>query len=341
VALRKTIALVGAAAAALLGGTTVSAAAPHPPSGSSTGTGQVFAPNPVATLQNQSLTDRKDANYAALHAAYRRVRLTNLDGSGYLHGRWAYVRSSTGKPAYSSTNTFIYNRHDDQFEQVMAYYWVTEAQRYIRSLGFTGRDSINAEPQDVRLNQYGVDNSFFWDQHDYLRFGKGGIDDAEDAEVILHEYGHAMHDSQVPGFGDSEQAGAIGEGFSDYWAMTVVQQLWPTPDPACIADWDSVSYTSDRPHCLRRLDGTKHYPQDLEDEVHADGEIWSRALWDIRRGIGDPETADRIILSAQFDFAPDTGFPAAARATVAAARSLYGGSAAETVRHAFEVRGIL
>ena len=38
-----------------------------PPSGSSTGTGQVFVPNPVASLQNQSLTDQKDADYAALH----------------------------------------------------------------------------------------------------------------------------------------------------------------------------------------------------------------------------------------------------------------------------------
>ena len=29
--------------------------------GSSTGTGQVFFPNPVASLQDQSLTDQKDA----------------------------------------------------------------------------------------------------------------------------------------------------------------------------------------------------------------------------------------------------------------------------------------
>jgi len=31
---------------------------------------------------------------------------------------------------------------------------------------------------------------------DELRFGKGGVDDAEDAEVILHAYGHAIQDSQ-------------------------------------------------------------------------------------------------------------------------------------------------
>jgi len=102
----------------------------------STGMGCVFFPNPAATLQNQDLTDQNDADYAALQPAYRNVTLTNLDGSGYLQGDWANVKSSTGPLAYSPDNMFLYNRKDDQFEQVMAYYWVTEAQKYIQSLGF-------------------------------------------------------------------------------------------------------------------------------------------------------------------------------------------------------------
>jgi zinc metalloprotease ZmpB len=150
--------------------------------GSSTGTGTVFLPNPVADLQNQSLTDQKDADYAALQPAYHNVTLTNLDGSGFLRGDWANVRSETGDPAFSPTNTFRYHRHDDRFEQVMAYYWVTKAQRYIQSLGFGSTlRPVNKESQDVRINQLGYDNSFSWDKKDYLRFGKGGVDDAEDA----------------------------------------------------------------------------------------------------------------------------------------------------------------
>jgi hypothetical protein len=54
--------------------------------GTSTGTGQVFFPNPVASLGDQTLTDQKDADYPALQPAYKVVTLTNLDGSGYLHG---------------------------------------------------------------------------------------------------------------------------------------------------------------------------------------------------------------------------------------------------------------
>jgi len=320
------------------------AAADKPGPGTSTGTGRVFFPNPVAYLQDQTLTDQKDADYAALQPAYVTVTLTNLDGSGYLNGDWANIRSETGNPAYSETNTFNYNRHQDEFEQVMAYYWVTEAQTYIQSLGFGSTlRPVNMESQDIRINQYGIDNSYSWDKHDVLRFGKGGVDDAEDAEVILHEYGHAIQDSQMTPFGNfglSEEAGAIGEGFGDYWAVTVSDVIAPTPDPACVADWDSVSYTRDEPHCLRRVDLNLHYPEDLNGRVHHDGQIWSRALWDIRNVLGHTK-ADTIILEAQFDFAPDTSMPAAAQNTVDAAERLYGHKTAKDVLAAFQARGIL
>jgi zinc metalloprotease ZmpB len=312
-------------------------------SGGSTGTGRVFLPNPVSALQDQSLTDRKDADYPELQPAYSMVDLTNLDGSGFLRGDWANVVSETGKPAYSPDNSFAYNRHEDQFEQVMAYYWVTEAQKYIQSLGFgTTLRPINRESQDIRINQNGIDNSYSWDKHDVLRFGKGGVDDAEDAEVILHEYGHAMMDSQMTpfGFGESFEAGAIGEGFGDYWAVTVSSTIAPTPDPACVADWDSVSYTRTVPHCLRRVDYDLHYPDDLVGQVHHDGMIWSRALWDIRNALGHVK-ADTIILEGIFGFDPDTTMPAAAQATVKAAEDLYGKGAALTVSRAFRARGIL
>ena len=121
---------------ALLAGFTSTALASNEGPGTSTGSGRVFLPNPVASLGDQSLTDQKDADYPALQPAYHVVTLTNLDGSGYLRGDWANIRGETGNPAFSSTNDFIYGRNDDRFEQVMAYYWVTEAQKYIQSLGF-------------------------------------------------------------------------------------------------------------------------------------------------------------------------------------------------------------
>ena len=321
--------------------TASAALATKPGSGSSDGTGRVFVPNPVQDLGDQSLTDQKDADYAALAPAYHTVTLTHLDGSGFLHGDWATIVGSTGDLAYSPTNTFLYGRSQDEFELVMGYYWITQAQEYIQSLGFgTGkpRPPINEEPQRLRIDQYGVDNSFATEHKDEMRFGKGGVDDAEDAEVILHEYGHAIHFSQGFVFG-SEEAGAISEGFGDYWAVTVSSVVSPTPDPACVADWDATSYTSSVPHCLRRVDRNLHYPEDLSGEVHHDGQIWSRALWDIRQAVGNVK-ADTLILEAQFGFDGGT-MPALARDIVAAADALYGGPTADQVRAAFEARGIL
>jgi zinc metalloprotease ZmpB len=334
------------AVAVLVTAAATGATAASPGAGGSTGVGAVFVTNPVQSLGDESLTDQKDADAAVPAAAYHDVTLTNLDGSGYLSGDYATVVSETGDPAYSPTNTFSYTRHQDEFEQVMAYYWITEAQKYIHRLGFGEvRRPIDNQPQAVRINQFGQDNSFATDHpKNELRFGKGGVDDAEDAEVILHEYGHAIHFSQNFVFG-SEQAGAISEGFADYWAVTVgdvvsralgVPRLEPLP---CVADWDSTSYTSTVPHCLRRVDSDLHYPADLSGEVHHDGQIWSRALWDIRQALGNVE-ADTIILQGSFDF-PGTTMPDLAIRTVAAAQQLYGPAAAKVVRKAFADRGIL
>jgi hypothetical protein len=314
--------------------------------GSSTGTAQVFVPNPVQSLGDETLTDQKDSDAAVPAAAYVKVTLTNLDGSGYLRGDWANIAGSTGSLAHSPTNTFVYTRHQDEFEQVMAYYWITESQKYIQGLGFgTKYPPVNKESQDVRIDQYGQDNSFETDHpKDEIRYGKGGVDDAEDAEVVLHEYGHAIHDGSGFVFG-SEQAGAISEGFGDYWAVDFsdiqAQKLGvPELEPlACVMDWDATSYTSTVPHCLRRLDENLHYPADLDGEVHDDGRIWSQALWTINRSIGHVK-ADTVILKGQINF-PGTTMPDLASRIVATAQSLYGAATASQVRAAFQARGIL
>ncbi|NUR86775.1 MAG: bacillolysin [Nonomuraea sp.] len=330
---RTFLALATASAAAAA---TIGAASPA----GSTATATVFYPNPVQQLGDQNLTDAKDADLPAFAPAYRSVTLTDLDGSGTLTGAYVRVKSSTGKAA---RDTFAYHRDADQFEQVMGYYWVTTAQHYLQSLGFGSRlRPVNQRQIELRVDQYGGDNSFFRDDKANITVGKGGVDDAEDAEVIVHEYGHSVQDGQVAGFGTTLESGAIGEAFGDYLAVAVSSWATGVPtktDEACVADWDSTSYTA-APHCLRRLDGTKHYPEDVVGEVHADGEIWSRALWDIRKALGDTK-ASTLIVEAQFAFTKDITFTAAAQQTVAAARRLYGDAAAQVATRAFSDRGLL
>ncbi|MFD7624855.1 M4 family metallopeptidase [Streptomyces sp. NPDC059851] len=339
--------IAAATATAAVVGLAGPAAALPPSTGAGPGAGlpmaRIFMVNPVQSTGDQTLTDGKDGAAAVPESAYTLAALRNLDGSGSLSGKWAYVRSDTGASARLA-DVGSYDRTDDRFEQVMAYFWVNEAQEYLQGLGFGSElPGANDRAQPVRINQWGADNSFFTDKKAEIRLGKGGVDDAEDAEVIVHEYGHAVHHAQVPGFGTSPEAGAIGEAFGDYLAVAVGSHAaakygWPRgADPACVADWDAVAYTA-APHCLRRTDSGKVYA-DRVGEVHADGEIWSRALADIRGALG-ARTADRIIVNAQFGFRPDTSFQDAALTTIATAQRMYGANAANAVRDAFKARQI-
>jgi len=338
------------------------ATAKKPPSGgSSDATGLVFMVNPVQSSGDQSMTDQNDAASAVLLSDYARVPLRNLDGSGYLRGSWVVVESSTGTPAYSSTGTYDFNRSEDQFEQVMGYFWVNQAQEYLQSLGFGSTlPGIVDEPLALKIGQYGGDNSYQTDKPFRIRLGKGGVDDAEDAEVIVHEYGHAVHADQVAGYGGSLDAGAIGEGFGDYLAVTVGldaarQYGWPVRglhpyeaergwDPrACVADWDATSYHPGPVHCLRRID-QDFTLADRRNQVHFDGMIWSAALWDIRLGYEQKRIGSRAwdttLIDSQFGYAPDTSFQAAAQVTYENALARNGKSAAKLVRDAFAARQI-
>jgi hypothetical protein len=341
------VATLAAAPLALAG----PAQATKPPA-ATTGSGTVFMVNPVQSSGDESLTDQKDSASAVPASAYATVPIRNLDGSGYLRGAWANVESSTGTPAYSLTGQYDYNRSQDQFEQVMAYFWVNQAQEYLQSLGFTGEPGelpgIVHQSFPVKVGQFGGDNSYQTDKPYRIRLGKGGVDDAEDAEVIVHEYGHAVHASQVPGFGGSEEAGSIGESWGDYFAVSVglaadAQYGWPIgADPSCPMDWDSTSYT-DAPHCIRSFH-TDMTVADKTGEVHHDGQIWSQALWEIRTGYGDlgltTRAWDTTLVDSQFDYAPDTSFSAAAKATYDKALERDGAAAAALVKAKFMARGI-
>ena len=199
--------------------------------------------------------------------------------------------------------------------------WATTtcyAERYIQSLGFS---NVNNRQQVFSVNKLKLDNSFYATNSGEITYGTGGVDDAEDAEVILHEYGHSIQDNQVPGFGRSLEGGSMGEGFGDYWGASVNAQFSGGFQNLCLAEWDATSYSTTNPPCLRRLDGTKHYPEDVDGEVHDDGEIWSAALWQIRGALGATDS-DRVILSAHFLLSPTASFNEGANAIVTAGKSL-------------------
>lgn len=299
------------------------------------GTGQVFIVNAVVATRDNSLVDDNDSATAVPSSAYTLVSLQGLSGNGLLDGEFA--SSSAGKKRVSSaSHTFIFDRSKDGFSETMGYYSFDHAQRYIQSLGFT---NVNNRQQVFSVNRFKRDNSFYSLNSKEITLGLGGVDDAEDADVIWHEYGHSIQDNQVPDFGSSLEGGSMGEGFGDYWAGTIGAQFSGGFQDTCIAEWDATSYSSTVPPCLRRLDSTKHYPEDVVGQVHADGEIWSAALWQIRAAIGAVKT-DKAVLQSHFLLAPDATFNEGANALVTAAINLgYSTREVNEIRRILRARG--
>jgi Zn-dependent metalloprotease len=77
----------------------------------------------------------------------------------------------------------------------------------------------------------------------------------------------------------------------------------------------------------------------MAGEVHHDGQIWSRALWDMWNMLGQ-RTADTLVLQAHFSLTPAASFRDGAMAILAADRALNGGRNGRTLERIFADRGI-
>ncbi|HLJ75057.1 MAG TPA: hypothetical protein VKU62_10755, partial [Thermoanaerobaculia bacterium] len=181
--------------------------------------GRVFVANPVAKLNRPDLQDQNDAASAVPPEAYSIVDLPELAPTGMLAGPNVRI-IDTEQPFTThadATQPLMFDRSQQPFEEVNAYYHIDRSERYLQSLGFTGSKRIvpYALPVDPHAAN-GTDNSFFVIDSPgmgTLYFGDGGTDDAEDPDIMLHEFGHAIQESIAPGaFGgtSSSQSRALG-----------------------------------------------------------------------------------------------------------------------------------
>ncbi len=294
------------------------------------GTGEVFDPNPIQSSNLVNLKSYNDATSFVLDGQRVTVGLLGLNkATTLLKGK--YVDLASLKPptcprpdgqcldADNATRYYDYTRDQSEFEQVMVYNVVDSVQRYLRDiLGFRntlGQSTIRNFPTQASAHWYTDDNSFYSplgdNERGTLHFGDGGVNDAEDADIIVHEFGHAIQHNQnplcFPGGSYSPQVNdsrAIGEGFGDYLAASLNADkgdaAYQALNAACVGEWDSTAYRSTIPSCLRRVDGNKHYPDSLVGEVHSDGEIWSSALWAIRTQLTGLVT-DQLVLEHHFN----------------------------------------
>jgi Zn-dependent metalloprotease len=173
--------------------------------------------------------------------------------------------------------------------------------------GGTGNDSVRAEAQDGS----GTNNANFATPPEGSRprmqqflFTQGTTsladdrDSSEDGDVVLHEYGHGVSNRLVGGPNNTSclggaQAGAMGEGWSDYWAITFYND-------GRVGEYVTNNTTNGIRRAAYSVPANPVHDSYADlgvggFEVHRDGEVWAATLWDLRTQLG-AAIADRIVL---------------------------------------------
>jgi hypothetical protein len=270
-----------------------------------TGTGNIFDPDPLSTANatyGGSYVDGTDANAAVLTAQLRSVTLQDITlnaGVYSLTGPYAVLQDfeAPNKGLFTqATSTFNFDRNADGFEAVNTYYHIDAAMRYLNvTLGlnimpyqYTG--GVRFDPSGLN----GADNSHYLGSSGRLAFGEGGVDDAEDADVIIHELGHGLHDWVTSG--GLSQVNGLSEGCGDYFAGSYSRAKGNWTSAQAAYHW-TFNWDGHNPFWGGRvLNYGAVYPGGLVSQIHTDGQIWATAMMKIWDDIGR-QKADRVFWS--------------------------------------------
>lgn len=314
------------------------------------GSGWVFDPDPIThartTYGSPGFVDNNDADSDSLtsHLEVRTLYDIDFNGSVYsLKGPWAEIRDFespfTGLHT-NPTSDFHFTRSDDNFEAANTYFHIDNSMRWINdslSIPLTPYQYVGG----VRFDPHGLngdDNSHYLSSTGSVAFGDGGVDDAEDLGVILHELGHGIHDWLT--IGGISQTEGLSEGCGDYWCTSYIRSTgyWTASDPGYnwVFIWDGHN-----PFWPGRITNyTAHYPEGLVGQIHTDGQMWASSLMSIYDLIGR-EATDSDFLEGMAMTNGSSNQPDAANAFIAADQILYGGSNLIHIIPVFADRGYI
>jgi hypothetical protein len=196
----------------------------------------------------------------------------------------------------------------------------------------------------------GITNMFLWETIPGA-FIAPCVDGDNDVSVIQHEYTHGMTNRMVGG-GEAlsgEQAGAMGEGWSDFYALNHLFDARLETQPV-----EGIYVTNNADRGIRNYSYAES-PLNYGDlgydivgnEVHADGEIWTATLWELRQGLiakygtaaGQHRTA-LLITAALPDTAPGPSMLDARDGILTADQQLYHGKDQALIWSVFAARGM-
>jgi Zn-dependent metalloprotease len=266
------------------------------------GVGQVFKPDPLssarATYGDPGYVDGNNADTPQLDSQLKKVVLRTIrfdaaSGLYSLSGSYATCRNleAPNDAACPSLpgKAFNFTRDNINFDAVNAYYNIDTYMRYVNAtLGIEAmpyqhaRGGVQFDPHAMS----GQDNSYYADGD--LHFGEGGVDDAQDADVVIHELGHGLHDFLTDGH--LSQVQGLSEGVGDYvaagYSRDQPNQWTPADAPYFwVFNWDG--HNPYWPGRVTNWNVGHVYPGDVSRaDGHTAGQYWSSCNLVARDAIG-------------------------------------------------------
>ena len=304
----------------------------------------IFDPDPITPIYQvygYPYIDDSDSNISVLDPLRSEADMeVHFNGSEYeLKNTYAKVVEAA-YPVYpvirSTTPNFDYSRSHYGFEQVNAYYHVLNFQKYLQSINYMiVQDTIKIDAQG-----YTQDNSSYNPSIKLLLFGEGGVDDAEDADVVVHEYGHAISYDVSPGTNVGEERRSLDEAVGDYFAVTYRKEYFGGFGSDKVFNWDGHNpfwpgRTINNPSNINY----KNIP--TFSNIHQYTTVFNAAMFEIWAYLGKTYT-DKLMIEALYGYYQNMTYTQAAYAVLDADTALTGGGGnSYVIWQAFDHQGIL
>lgn len=192
----------------------------------------------------------------------------------------------------SKSANFSFNRSQSEFREFNVLYHIETLRKYLKSIQIplTNMPAILADPTAYA----GQDQSrFSYSMTDpSLYFGTGGVPDAEDADVIVHEYSHGINYFLAPNSVDGSERLAIEEANCDFMACQYSKSI-SSFNWKWVFNWDGHNdFWSGRD-----ANSPNTYPKDLSSDFYTSSLIWSSMLNDLSEDLGR-DIITRILLNS-------------------------------------------
>jgi hypothetical protein len=237
----------------------------------------IFQENPRTSSGNPSLA----FNTTLITGHTVGAALSGLNGNCLLQSDRFQILSDTLYPYNVGTVTsssLPFAPSQPEFRQFNSFYYATTLRNLMFNLG-ADLSALGKVSIDANCN---ISNNAYYSPSSkrvclgYVNVGGGKkVWAADDADVVIHESGHAINHtlSSTSIMNSSGEAGAIDESIADYWALTVLSD-------AELSEWFLGALGS---QYIRDANLSLLYPDSMNYSIHDDSRVLTQLLWDLRK----------------------------------------------------------